>query len=194
MRNATPRAGQTSWAAKPVSFLEAINICINKYADFSGRASRSEFWFFTLAYSIAANLPAVGWIAWIAFGVPCASVSARRLHDTGKSGWWQLLPDTLLILAFVIAAKGIQRKGIFSYTISDGAASGASIFLLAAVISFLVLFCPKGQDQRNRFDGDAPPSPPPRRQEPELNQWPPLPEIPQSPQQQFPNQPPGNPQ
>lgn len=78
-----------------VSFGDAIKICFNKYADFEGRARRSEFWWwylFTVLVGLAVGwIPVVGWIASIALWIPSLAVGARRLHDTGRSGWLQLL-------------------------------------------------------------------------------------------------------
>ena len=69
------------------------------YADFDGRASRSDFWWFHLAYTIVSGtllilgeFHGVFEIAWWAFAallfLPELAVSIRRLHDSGKSGWW----------------------------------------------------------------------------------------------------------
>jgi uncharacterized membrane protein YhaH (DUF805 family) len=93
------------------SFLEAIG----KYADFSGRARRKEYWMFALfvfviyiGLILAGGLLAgvvnhashgVGGLVFLApaylfilaMFIPSLSVSARRLHDTGRSGWWILI-------------------------------------------------------------------------------------------------------
>ena len=66
----------------------AVKACFNKYATFSGRANRSEFWFFYLFMLIAMFVPFIGWVAQLAFFIPYISVTVRRLHDVGKSGWW----------------------------------------------------------------------------------------------------------
>ena len=93
-----------------MSFQDAIRICLQrKYGDFNGRARRSEYWFFILFTAIAG---AVGGVLDAIFGlrsgsyggtgpiqgvlqlallVPSLAVGARRLHDTGRSGWWQLI-------------------------------------------------------------------------------------------------------
>ena len=79
-----------------MTFIESIQTCFRKYADFKGRASRSEYWWFTLfvvLVSIAAGLlgDAANALVALALFLPYLAVSARRLHDTGRSGWWQLV-------------------------------------------------------------------------------------------------------
>jgi uncharacterized membrane protein YhaH (DUF805 family) len=80
-----------------MDFQQSIKTCLQKYADFNGRASRPEFWWFvlfTFAVSIIAGVIFRGWINQLislALFVPSIAVGARRLHDIGKSGWLQLL-------------------------------------------------------------------------------------------------------
>ncbi|MET3496973.1 DUF805 domain-containing protein [Variovorax boronicumulans] len=79
-----------------MNFQTAMKTCFAKFADFSGRASRSEFWWFVLGevvVLIVASLihQIVYLIAALGFLVPALAVGARRLHDIGKSGWFQLL-------------------------------------------------------------------------------------------------------
>ncbi|WP_418058484.1 DUF805 domain-containing protein [Pimelobacter simplex] len=71
-----------------------------KYYAFTGRARRSEFWWFQLAVTIATNLTLLipGTVAdlvtallTLALLVPTTAVAVRRLHDVGRSGWWLLL-------------------------------------------------------------------------------------------------------
>ncbi len=74
---------------------------LKKYAVFSGRARRKEFWMFVLVnFIIAIALGAVdmmlglgflGFIYAVATIIPALAVGARRLHDIGKTGWWQLV-------------------------------------------------------------------------------------------------------
>lgn len=84
-----------------MTFVDAIKSGFNKYATFSGRASRSEFWFWTL-FSILANLAAsiidalfglglVSVVVSLALLLPGLAVSVRRLHDIDRTGWWLLL-------------------------------------------------------------------------------------------------------
>ena len=85
-----------------MNFSQAISTCLSKYANFSGRASRPEFWWFflfmllvTVAASMVSEL--FGGLASLALLLPSIAATARRLHDTGKSGWWQLVGVVPLI-------------------------------------------------------------------------------------------------
>ena len=98
-----------------MSFGQAVSSVFSKYATFSGRARRSEYWwwylFVTLVFVVASVIDraagltygdttyAGGWIASIAglaLLLPNLAVGVRRLHDTGRSGWW--LPTGLVPL------------------------------------------------------------------------------------------------
>ncbi len=83
-----------------MNYLDAIKAsvitCLQKYADFKGRAGRPEFWWFILATivgSLVLSMVSVllSNVFSLALLVPTLAVGARRLHDTGKSGWWQLV-------------------------------------------------------------------------------------------------------
>ena len=87
--------------------IEATKTCFRKYAVLDGRASRSEFWYFFLFLNIIGWLIAaifgnkygassIGSIFSIATIVPYVSAAIRRLHDTGRSGYWFLLAFTLI--------------------------------------------------------------------------------------------------
>ena len=90
---------------------------LKKYAEFSGRASRKEFWLFalfnTLAYLILFSIfPAVGLIYALGTWLPAISVTVRRLHDTNRHGGWfwlQLLPLVGIIILFVwMVSRGTE--------------------------------------------------------------------------------------
>jgi uncharacterized membrane protein YhaH (DUF805 family) len=79
-----------------MSFVQAVQVCLRKYVDFSGRAVRSEFWWFALFQVIV--MVAASWLGEMVYGLvalalvlPSLAVGARRLHDVGKSGWFLLL-------------------------------------------------------------------------------------------------------
>lgn len=73
------------------SFGGAISACFSKYATFSGRANRSEYWFWVLFYFIFAIIPMINFVAVLVFFLPSLAVLVRRLHDTGRSGWWYFI-------------------------------------------------------------------------------------------------------
>ncbi|BEP95309.1 hypothetical protein GmRootA79_36930 [Acidovorax sp. A79] len=82
-----------------MDFVSAVKSCLTQYAGFSGRAVRSEFWWFFL-FQVAVMVVAsflgdvISGIVSLALVLPALAVGARRLHDIGRSGWWQLLTLT----------------------------------------------------------------------------------------------------
>lgn len=76
--------------APAMGFFEAITKCFHNYANFNGRATRAEFWWWTLfsfLVGVAIGwLPIIGWIVSIAMLIPGLAVAWRRLHDIGKAG------------------------------------------------------------------------------------------------------------
>ena len=79
-----------------MTFIEAIKTCFAKYSDFNGRAARSEYWWFALFICLVSLALSAGsdWLS-LAFGLgtllPSIAVATRRLHDSNRSGWLQLL-------------------------------------------------------------------------------------------------------
>ncbi|MFN8170930.1 MAG: DUF805 domain-containing protein [Candidatus Nanopelagicales bacterium] len=89
-----------------MGFGEAISTNLSKITDFTGRASRPEFWWWILAVWIlnlivslisggwrggSGFLWFIGWVISIILVLATLAVGCRRLHDTGKSGWFQLI-------------------------------------------------------------------------------------------------------
>ena len=84
--------------------IDALKDGFNRFADFSGVSSRSQYWYFILGTTIATV------IAQVAFGdfggnlvsiitlLPTIAVAIRRMHDVGKSGWFILVPIYNLVL------------------------------------------------------------------------------------------------
>ncbi len=107
-----------------MTFVDSIKTCLNKYVDFSGRATRSEYWWFYLAYLLAyvgvAALAALtgssifGILAMVlSLGLllPQIAAGVRRMHDSDKSGWFLLVPFYNLYLAVIPGTPGDNRFG-----------------------------------------------------------------------------------
>ena len=115
-----------------MDFQTSIKTCFNKYADFSGRALRSELWWFALfgvlgsivttiidimilGYSIESYGPA-NIIFSVVFFLPAIAVTARRLHDVNRSGWWQLIELTIIGILLILVwniTEGEKKKNIY---------------------------------------------------------------------------------
>ncbi|AGH80677.1 hypothetical protein PCNPT3_03675 [Psychromonas sp. CNPT3] len=85
-----------------------------QYSDFKGRTPRKEYWMFVLIYLVInvslafLNITILSVIASVVIFLPSISIATRRLHDTGRSGWWQLLcfiPIIGLIILLVLLAQ-----------------------------------------------------------------------------------------
>ena len=96
-----------------MNFQQSIMVCFSKYADFNGRATRSEYWWFSLFIALVYLVLAVvnevlpGIFA-LATLLPTLAVTVRRLHDTERSGWWLLIclvPFIGLVLFYFLAQK-----------------------------------------------------------------------------------------
>ena len=89
-----------------MGFTESLRTCFEKYANFNGRASRSEFWYFVLfcfVYLFIAGFflglsgvsdttfDIASLVLLIPFILPSIAVQARRLHDINQSGWMQCI-------------------------------------------------------------------------------------------------------
>lgn len=89
-----------------------------KYADFSGRATRTQYWMFILIYMIIYTVLSVidaalqsmvlALIYAVVMLVPSISIAARRLHDTSRTGWWQLIGLIPLIGLIVMIVFLVQ--------------------------------------------------------------------------------------
>ena len=96
-----------------MNFIQSISTCMRKYVTFSGRATRSEFWWFYL-FTVLVNLVAsfvgnlifmstfnifflyLSTITSLILLLPSLAVAVRRLHDVGRSGWWILIAFTVI--------------------------------------------------------------------------------------------------
>ncbi|UXH77299.1 DUF805 domain-containing protein [Roseateles amylovorans] len=99
-----------------MNFTDAVKTCFSKYADFTGVASRSEYWWFTLFIILAAMVTSLisdklAAVLWVAILLPSFAVAARRLHDIDRSGWWQLISLIPLIGGLILLYWLVQPSG-----------------------------------------------------------------------------------
>ena len=97
-----------------MNFVDAVKTCFSKYVGFEGRATRSEYWWWVLfVFAVAIvmgvlRLGMIGNLFSLATLLPSIAVGARRLHDIGKSGWWQLIALIPLIGWLVLIYWAVQ--------------------------------------------------------------------------------------
>jgi len=108
-----------------MNFIESIQTCYKKFFDFSGRASKSEYWWFqlynaviyVLTFVFQGDLVLLFSILIIANLIPVYAAGVRRIHDSDKSGWFVLLSLIPLIGLYVFVlllqdgSKGKNRFG-----------------------------------------------------------------------------------
>ena len=106
-----------------MGFTDAVRTVLTRYAEFGGRAARPEFWWYVLFYVLvqlvggvldAALFPdavfgVLGNVAALVLLLPTVAVSTRRLHDTDRSGWWQLVGLIPVVGVFVLIWLCAQR-------------------------------------------------------------------------------------
>jgi len=127
------------WAKRPIT----------KYTDFSGRASRPEYWWYTLAVVIAAIVVSIvenivgldqmvgpygplSLILMLGLLLPGLAVTVRRLHDTNRSGWWLLIVIVPYCIVGIVSVMAM-RSG------SMGTLGTAGLLSIVALIGAIVL-------------------------------------------------------
>jgi uncharacterized membrane protein YhaH (DUF805 family) len=142
------------WAKRPV---------MEKYADFTGRAPRAEYWWYALAliivglvlsivesitglkgmvFGIYGPLTALLWLATI---VPGVAVGVRRLHDSNRSGWWMLLVVPYLVVAIV--AMRAMAAGNLAAMATSGLLALIGMVLCIVLLIFMVLPSSPGKNR-----------------------------------------------
>ncbi len=154
-----------------MKFWEAVGSCFSKYAVFSGRARRSEYWYFTLFNTLVSAVfttltrvtdgsrivEILSGIFSLAVFLPGMAVAWRRMHDIGKSGVWTLAPTFLSIVTTILAvlmfvvADTTHMDAASAMLIALGAAAIVTLVLLIVYIVWLVK---DGQRGPNRYGPD----------------------------------------
>lgn len=139
-------------------------VVFENYANFNGRARRSEYWYFilfnalfSLALTLIDNLlglnlgtadsGVLNTIYSLAVFIPSLAVSVRRLHDIGKSGWLLLITyGTIILLAVFLIL------GSFMYSFDSSALIMIfALLIIAVAIWLLIMFCTEGDDFTNKY-------------------------------------------
>ena len=148
------------WAIRP----------LKRYAQFSGRAPRAEYWWFFLflviAYIIAMIIDGaigrrlvgpygvVAGLLWLAVIIPTIAVGVRRLHDIDRTGWWMLGPIVPYVIGFAIVGPAMLNP---ENPPALAAAGAGMIFMLIGFVFAIVVFVFSvlpGTKGPNRFGED----------------------------------------
>lgn len=142
-----------------MGFQDAIKTCFGKYFTFAGRAPRSEFWWWVL-FIILGNFVSdfldgivlglnveegsvIGSLFGLVALLPSLAVTARRLHDVNRGGWWQVAPYGMVV---VVAFTAVLNAHILLW-----AAGIAAVVLLVALLVWLIR---EGTNGANEFGPD----------------------------------------
>ena len=99
-----------------MSFFESVRSAFRNYANFKGRALRSEYWWFVLFSVLVQGAAsgfgdAIGNLVSVALILPSVAVGVRRLHDTDHRGWWLLFPIVNIVMLLQRSSTGENRFG-----------------------------------------------------------------------------------
>jgi uncharacterized membrane protein YhaH (DUF805 family) len=151
-----------------MGFRQAIGACFRKYAVFGGRARRAEYWWFVLfstgLFAAAALLEQfalrggdpVSSLVLLALFLPQLAVTVRRLHDTGRSGWWlggyivYLFAAVMLSVMAVFGPAGRGPTGREGEIVPAVLLGGAALF----GVWLFVLTVLRGTDGANKYGAD----------------------------------------
>jgi uncharacterized membrane protein YhaH (DUF805 family) len=148
-----PEMTPVDWAKRPI---------LEKYADFTGRAPRAEFWWYALALIVAGlvvhiveSILGLSHMIFYIFGplsllfrlatiVPSLAVTVRRLHDTDRPGWWVLLPlipELLMMVTAAMTAGAVAAGGGIGAAVGGGLLTGLIALVAFAGAVVLIIFC-----------------------------------------------------
>lgn len=135
-------------------FAQSIKTCFKKYATFSGRASRSEFWWWSLLCTIISfvimsidkmiGISVLQVIFCLATILPSIAVSVRRLHDTNRSALWAIILWSLMAIIYLN----------IMYPLNHTIMGIITLFLIIYPWVYIYFLCKKGTVGDNRFGKD----------------------------------------
>ena len=122
------RISSLRWATMAEAIMSWHFQALKHYVDFSGRARRAEYWWFVLPFFITSfvlgfidgfigtvdaftGLGLLSTIYVLALLLPGVTVGMRRMHDVGRSGWWQLVPIVGFVFAVTDSTVGTNQYG-----------------------------------------------------------------------------------
>ena len=151
-----------------VDFLTAVKMFFANYTNFSGRSTRAEYWWATLFCLLVGTVcgafgrfgTILSGVASLAFLLPNIAITIRRLHDTGRSGWWYgayylvqivlliwMMVGGLLPVFDVIAGGGTVSPALVMQILKGAALPFVIMFVIG--IAWVVLMCiPSGPDNK----------------------------------------------
>ena len=122
-----------------IDMVMAIKLFFVNYFNFSGRASRAEFWWVYLALTIIGFVPLVGIFIQLVTFIGLISLTSRRLQDVGFSGWYQLIPYSILSL-------------LIGLSLAEISSTPFAIFISVIVsITFIVYLAKPSIDEDNQW-------------------------------------------
>lgn len=151
-----------------MSFGDAVKSGFRKYFEFSGRASRSEFWYWTLFTTILVlfglmldiafgwgNKPLEGFgplvtLAYVGTVIPTYAAMVRRLHDTNRSAWW-IGGVAIGCIVYIVMLLLIGRSGGQGTASLSIFAASVGLVLIGFSITSTVFLCLRGTQGANRF-------------------------------------------
>lgn len=147
-----------------MSFVQSVQTCFSKYASFSGRATRAEYWYFFLFIAIvsfcaslvdqilfapaqavadaAAESAVSPFLSVVSLAVflPHLAVAWRRMHDSGRSGLYVLFPAFLSSLVILIAIFGLGLADLTTGSLDTLLTSATLIILIPLIV--IAILCP----------------------------------------------------
>ncbi len=144
-----------------MNMLDSVVECLRKYADFKGRARRSEFWWFQL-FNVLVGVFTFGYGSALTV-IPTMAVTVRRLHDSDRSGWWYFayLIPVVLVSAFLFLIEPGYYAGTYSifgtplYDMTESKLTAIKMFSLVIIglmsLVLVIFLCADSDLEANKY-------------------------------------------